>query len=189
MKKASASLPTKYGDFKIQVYKDGDKEHAALIKGEINRQGKVYVRIHSECLTGDIFSSLRCDCQDQLNYSLKFLSQQKQAVLIYLRQEGRGIGLFNKIKAYDLQEHGLDTVEANHHLGFNADERNYDAAACILKDLRISSVKLLTNNPQKVLGLEKQGIIVDEQILIKTEVHKHNQHYLSTKKEKMGHLL
>lgn len=187
MKKASASLPTKHGEFTIHIYKDHDKEHVALIKGEVRKQSKVNVRIHSECLTGDAFSSLRCDCNDQLNKSLKFLSQQKQALLIYLRQEGRGIGLFNKIKAYNLQEHGLDTVEANTHLGFAPDEREYNIAADILKDLGVSSVKLLTNNPQKVLGLEKHGITVNEQIPIRTEVTEHNRHYLHTKKEKMGH--
>lgn len=189
MKKTSASLPTKYGEFTISVYPENDKEHTALVKGEVRKHNNVYVRIHSECLTGDAFSSLRCDCSDQLNHSFKFLSQQKQAILIYLRQEGRGIGLFNKIRAYNLQEHGLDTVEANTHLGFAADEREYSAAAKILKDLGVNSVKLLTNNPKKVLGLERHGIIVNELVPIKTEVHQHNRHYLNTKKEKMGHNL
>ena len=187
MEKISANLPTKYGQFKVHVYKENNQDHIALVKGNVKKHGKVPVRIHSQCLTGDILGSLKCDCGDQLTQTLEKFSKEKYAVLIYLKQEGRGIGLFNKIKAYDLQEHGLDTVDANTHLGFAADERTYDIAAKIIKNLKLGSVKLLTNNPKKVLGLEKHGIVVDETISIKTQVHEHNKDYLDTKRDKMGH--
>jgi GTP cyclohydrolase II len=186
MKKVSANLPTRYGQFRIHIYQD-QHDHVALIKGNVKHHGNVPVRIHSECMTGDVFSSLRCDCKDQLDQSLHLISKQETGIIIYLRQEGRGIGLFNKIKSYDLQEHGLDTVEANNHLGLASDGRNYNAAAYILKELRVRSVQLITNNPQKVLGLEKHGIIVAKQIPIKTEIHQYNKHYLKTKRDKMGH--
>src|SRR3989344_5007354 len=161
MKRASASLPTKYGTFRIYVYQHAGKEHIALVKGDIQHKENIPIRLHSECITGDLFGSLRCDCGEQLEKTFEFLEKQKSGLILYLRQEGRGIGLLNKIKAYNLQEHGLDTVEANHHLGFKTDERDYGQAAQIIKDLGIRSVKLMTNNPAKVVGLERHGIIVN----------------------------
>jgi 3,4-dihydroxy 2-butanone 4-phosphate synthase / GTP cyclohydrolase II len=189
MKRASSQLPTKHGGFRIYVYQDQHKEHVALVKGKVEHKENVTLRLHSECLTGDILGSLKCDCGEQLKKTFDLLKNEKNAIIIYLRQEGRGIGLLNKIKAYELQEHGLDTVEANHHLGFKSDEREYSKAVYILKDLNVRSVKMITNNPSKIVGLEKHGVIVHERISLVTDSHEHNEHYLNTKRNKLGHEL
>ncbi len=184
MKTASAKLPTKFGEFTVHIYKTSDqKEHAVLIKEAKNN---CVVRVHSECLTGEVFHSLRCDCQAQLIKALKIIGEEG-GILVYLRQEGRGIGLFNKIKAYALQDKGLDTVEANNALGFNDDEREFAVAAEILHDLKISSIRLLTNNPKKQEVLNEKGILVTR-IPLTTRPTEENRRYLLTKKEKMGHL-
>jgi 3,4-dihydroxy 2-butanone 4-phosphate synthase / GTP cyclohydrolase II len=187
---AIAKLPTKYGQFIIHAYKNKiNEENICLIKGDITKQDDILVRIHSECLTGEVLHSKRCDCGEQLNKSLKLLSKEKNSMLIYLRQEGRGIGLFNKIKAYHLQDNGLDTVQANVKLGRKADERNYSVAAQMLQEFGIKKVKLLTNNPAKINSLEKHGIIVSKRVALKIKQTKENKTYLQTKKKKMGHLL
>lgn len=190
MTTADSILPTKYGTFKVKVFKfkDDNKEHAALIKGN-NFNNEVLVRIHSSCLTGDVFTSLRCDCYEQLRISLMKIGKAKSGVLIYLNQEGRGIGLVNKIQAYALQENGLDTVEANKHLGFTADPRSYKTAAQILKNLNIQKITLLTNNPDKIKQLEGFGITVFKTIPIEITPNSINYRYLNTKKIKMGHKL
>ncbi|MCL5784208.1 MAG: GTP cyclohydrolase II [Patescibacteria group bacterium] len=190
MKVASASLPTKYGLFKILVFKSkkDNLEHVALVKGEDFKK-EALVRIHSRCLTGDVFSSLRCDCHEQLQKSLQKIGKAKNGVLIYLNQEGRGIGLVNKIKAYALQEAGLDTVQANEQLGFTADTRSYEIAAQILKDLNIQKINLLTNNPDKINQLEALGITITKRIPLETIPNKIDKIYLMTKKNKFGHKL
>ncbi|MBI2196354.1 GTP cyclohydrolase II [Candidatus Daviesbacteria bacterium] len=187
---SSATLPTTYGVFKIIIYRSPEDglEHTVLIKGQ-NLTGPVLVRIHSQCLTGESFSSHRCDCQDQLIKSLTKISKTKVGVLIYLSQEGRGIGLGNKIKAYALQEKGLDTVEANEQLGFAADSRSYKVAAQILKDLKIKQINLLTNNPDKTNQLKNFGIKVNRVIPLEITSNPINISYLKTKKNKMGHKL
>ncbi len=189
--KAEAKLPTEYGDFVIKVFtsKLDSKEHVALIKGEIDPNESVPVRVHSECLTGDIFASKRCDCQAQLHSALHHIEKAGKGVLLYMRQEGRDIGLINKIKAYALQEQGMDTVEANVHLGFKADSRDYGIGAQILASLGIKKMKLLTNNPKKRVGIESYGLEVTEQIPIEIEPNSYNKDYLQTKKIKMGHIL
>ncbi len=188
---AEAKLPSEYGDFKIKVYENllDKKEHVAIIKGELNPNESIPVRVHSECLTGDVFGSKRCDCQAQLHHSLQMIENFGTGVVLYMRQEGRGIGLINKIKAYALQEKGLDTVEANLHLGFEADPRDYGIGAQILASLGIKKMKLITNNPQKRVGIESYGLEVTEQIPIEILPNDHNKDYLLTKKLKMGHLL
>lgn len=187
---ASARLPTVYGNFQIIVYKSSkDKlEHVALVK-ERHLRKPTLVRIHSQCLTGDTFFSLRCDCGDQLHQSMKMISKSGSGIVIYLNQEGRGIGLTNKIKAYQLQDKGLDTVEANHALGFGADNRQYKIAADILKDLEIYKINLLTNNPDKAAQLTSYGITVEKCIPIEVAPNKINKSYLKTKKDKLGHKL
>lgn len=187
---ATATLPTAYGIFKIMIFKSPDDklEHAVLIKGQ-NFAGPVLVRIHSQCLTGESFFSLRCDCKDQLSKSLTKIGKAKNGVLVYLNQEGRGIGLGNKIKSYALQEKGLDTVEANEQLGFAADPRSYKVAAQILKDLKITQISLLTNNPDKANQLKKFGIKIERVIPLEITPNPKDLNYLKTKKNKMGHKL
>lgn len=188
---ATSKLPTKHGDFQIYVYEDelDDRNHLALVKGDVRNKTAVLTRIHSECLTGDIFGSKRCDCGEQLATAMEQIEKEGCGVLVYMRQEGRGIGLVNKIKAYALQEHGLDTVEANEHLGFPADMREYSLSAQILENLGVESIKLMTNNPSKSYGLEEFGVKVEKRIPLITKSNTFNEKYLRTKKIKMGHLL
>ncbi|WP_195263164.1 bifunctional 3,4-dihydroxy-2-butanone-4-phosphate synthase/GTP cyclohydrolase II [Clostridium sp. 1001275B_160808_H3] len=188
---AEIEMPTKYGNFKMYGFteKVSGKEHVALVLGDIENADSVLVRVHSECLTGDIFGSKRCDCGEQLDFALKAIREEGTGILLYMRQEGRGIGLINKLKAYKLQEEGYDTVEANLKLGFQPDLRNYDIAASILKSLKVSNVKLMTNNPEKVKGLEGYGISVSERVPVIIKANNVNDFYLKTKKEKMNHIL
>jgi len=189
---AETIIPTKVGgEFKIIAYENDmdNLTHIALIKGEVDPEQEILVRVHSECMTGDIFSSLRCDCQDQLHKAMAMMEEEGNGVILYLRQEGRGIGLVNKLKAYEYQRQGLDTVEANAKLGFKADLRDYGVGAQMLVDLGVKKMKLLTNNPKKMIGLEGYGLSVVEQVPIKVEVNSHNQGYLKCKQAKMGHLL
>jgi 3,4-dihydroxy 2-butanone 4-phosphate synthase/GTP cyclohydrolase II len=188
---AEAQLPSDYGTFTIKVYQnivDG-KEHVALVKGTWEEDEAVLVRVHSECLTGDIFGSLRCDCGPQLHAALKQIEEAGKGVLLYMRQEGRGIGLANKLKAYALQEKGMDTVQANEELGFKPDLRDYGIGAQILVDVGVRKMRLLTNNPKKIVGLESYGLEMVERVGLDIEPNSHNHHYLETKKSKMGHLL
>ena len=189
---AQTIIPTAIaGEFKAIVYENDvdDLLHVALVKGDIDPEKPTLARVHSECLTGDIFGSLRCDCGEQLHAALEMIDQEGCGVLLYIRQEGRGIGLVNKIKAYALQEQGLDTVEANEKLGFKADMRNYGIGAQILVDIGVKKMKLITNNPKKMIGLEGYGLSVVEQVSTETEPNKYNRGYLECKKFKMGHLL
>lgn len=187
----NVKLPTIFGDFNISAYTDEieEKEYIALIKGNVEQKENVSVRLHSECLTGDVFGSKRCDCREQLHRALKELEEKGEGVLIYLRQEGRGIGIINKLKAYSLQDEGFDTVEANHKLGFEDDLRDYAVAAQIIKDLEIKSVSLKTNNPKKIEGLLKYGVNVVNRENIEIIANELDKKYLKTKKEKMGHIL
>ena len=188
---AAAHLPSRFGDFHVVGFtnnKDG-KEHAAFVHGDVVGQEDVPIRMHSECLTGDAIGSLRCDCRDQLEAALVALGKMERGVLLYLRQEGRGIGLTNKIRAYQLQDRGLDTVEANHALGFRDDERDYSVAAHMIHSLRVKSVALMTNNPKKLKGLEEMGILVTRRIPHIMEPNAFNAAYLRTKQAKSGHLL
>ena len=188
---ADVRIPTKFGEFEFIGYSDQieNKEYLAIIKGDVRGKENVTVRLHSECLTGDVFGSKRCDCQDQLHKSLHEIENKGKGLVIYLRQEGRGIGILNKLKAYKLQDQGYDTVEANHKLGFKDDLRDYAVAAQIIKDLDIKSISLMTNNPSKIKGLETYGIKVVDREEIEIPANDVDEKYLKTKKEKMGHLL
>ena len=188
---SEANLPTKYGDFKIRVYtnKISAEYHIALIQGDVSHQSNVLVRVHSECLTGDALHSLRCDCGKQLEESFQKISAEGCGVILYMKQEGRGIGLPSKIMAYDLQDHGKDTVQANIDLGYPEDMRDYGIGAQILKDIGLTSIRLLTNNPKKMVGLEGYGLSISERVPIEIKPEKENEQYLKTKKEKMGHIL
>ncbi len=184
-------LPTQNGDFILHYYQTNqdDKEHLALVKGDVIEQENVLVRVHSECFTGDVFGSRRCDCGEQLARAMQFIEHEGCGVIIYLRQEGRGIGLFDKLKAYNLQDEGLDTVDANLALGHLADEREYDVAAAILADLKIRSIALLTNNPAKITALDDLGIKIVARVPLEIAANYDNADYLKTKVVKMAHLL
>lgn len=189
--KVQTRIPTRHGEFILHYYSNtlDNKEHIALVKGDVADQEDVPVRIHSECFTGDVLGSRRCDCGEQLEMALAIIGQADCGVLVYLRQEGRGIGLLKKLQAYNLQDQGLDTVDANIHLGHLADERQYDIAALILNDLRIRSIALITNNPQKIDELTKLGALIKRRIAIEAHAHGDNLDYLKTKAERMRHLL
>ncbi|WP_298821689.1 GTP cyclohydrolase II [Chloroflexus sp.] len=187
---AIAHLPTKFGDFQIVVYLDAhQREQVALTCGDLVGSEPILVRLHSECLTGDIFGSHRCDCGEQLAAALTAIQHERRGVLLYLRQEGRGIGLVNKIRAYALQQQGLDTVDANRALGLPDDMRDYGVAAAILRDLGITTTRLLTNNPAKITGLERHGIVVRERVPLQAPANAYSAPYLLTKQLRMGHLL
>lgn len=185
------ALPTDYGDFRIVPFrqKSNGAEHVALIKGEWEPNEPIMVRVHSSCMTGDIFGSMRCECGDQLHASMEMIENAGKGVIVYMMQEGRGIGLLNKIAAYKLQDQGLDTVEANIHLGFKADERDYGVGAQILSNLGVTKMRLLTNNPVKRIGLEGYGLEVTEIVPIEVAPNEHNQRYMKTKRDRMGHHL
>jgi 3,4-dihydroxy 2-butanone 4-phosphate synthase/GTP cyclohydrolase II len=184
-------MPTKMGDFDLVVYsqKSDGQEHLALVKGEWDENEPILVRVHSSCMTGDIFGSCRCDCGPQLEKAMEIVQKEGKGVVLYMNQEGRGIGLVNKLKAYKLQEEGKDTVEANLELGFNADHRDYGVGAQILRAMDVSKIRLLTNNPQKRVGLLGYGIEIIESVPIEINSNQHNKFYLETKRDKMGHSL
>ncbi|MGQ0794147.1 MAG: bifunctional 3,4-dihydroxy-2-butanone-4-phosphate synthase/GTP cyclohydrolase II [Deltaproteobacteria bacterium] len=190
-KSASAHLPTSFGEFQVMVYESeiDSQHHVALVKGEINHEEDVLVRVHSECLTSDVFGSIRCDCGPQIHQAMRIIEKEGKGVILYMRQEGRGIGLVNKIKAYALQDSGFDTVEANEALGFKPDLRDYGIGAQMLLDLGIRKMRLLTNNPRKVKGLEGFGLQISERIPIEIPPNERNSKYLKIKKDKLGHLL
>lgn len=190
-KETEAKLPTKYGDFKVLAFneKDSDKCHLALVKGDITTEEPVLVRVHSECLTGDALGSRKCDCGEQYAAAMEIIEKEGRGILLYMRQEGRGIGLLNKLKAYALQDTGLDTVDANLALGFKEDMRDYKVSADILKILGINNIRLITNNPAKIEGLKKNNIEIVERLEIQMPLNKNDEFYLKTKKEKMNHLL
>ncbi|MCL2706454.1 MAG: GTP cyclohydrolase II [Spirochaetaceae bacterium] len=187
----SANFPTRYGNFTIYGYinKENGEHHIALVLGDVSGGNPVLVRVHSECLTGDALGSAKCDCGDQYDKAMRTIQKEERGVLVYLRQEGRGIGLINKLKAYALQDKGMDTVEANLALGFSPDHRDYTAGAEILVDLGVKKIRLMTNNPEKIAGLEKYGLEITERISIEIEHKEHCKHYMQTKKDKMGHIL
>jgi len=187
IKSEIANLPTKFGKFKVKAYKDECQEHLALMSEDFFDLEDPLVRIHSECLTGDTMGSLKCDCSNQLDLALRLISK-KGGLVIYHRQEGRNIGLVNKINAYKVQDEGYDTIEANLKLGFEEDERDYSAVAFILKDLNLKKLKLITNNPTKISFVEELGIEITERIPAITSINKYNKNYIETKKEEMGHL-
>ena len=182
-------MPTAYGDFKLIPFRQisNGMEHVALIKGEWEKDEPILVRVHSSCITGDIFGSMRCECGEQLHKAMQLIEKEGKGVIVYMNQEGRGIGLMNKIKAYKLQEEGMDTVDANIHLGFNADERDYGVGAQILREVGVTKIKLLSNNPVKRIGLEAYGLSIVENVPIEIEPNQHNAFYMETKKTRMGH--
>jgi 3,4-dihydroxy 2-butanone 4-phosphate synthase/GTP cyclohydrolase II len=188
---ASAKLPTEYGDFEIHVYESphDSKSHVALVHGEIGAGEEVLARVHSACLTGDVFGSARCDCGPQLAMAMARVAAEGRGVVLYLNQEGRGIGLANKIRAYALQDEGCDTVEANERLGFRADHRDYRTGVEIFRDLGVRSLRLLSNNPKKFAGMTGEGLVVSERVPIEITASETTRRYLQTKKEKLGHLL
>ncbi len=191
---STVKLPTEYGNFIAHAYRwilddDPDRLHIALVKGEVREEDDVLVRVHSECLTGDVFGSLRCDCGAQLHKAMEMVEREGKGIVLYMRQEGRGIGLYKKLKAYELQEKGMDTVEANIKLGVSPDLRDYGVGAQILFDLGVRKLRLMTNNPKKVIGLAGYGLKIVERVPIEVEPNPYNSDYLRTKKEKMGHLL
>src|SRR5919108_1450463 len=188
---AIGELPSRFGDFHIFAFYNNrdDEEHAAIVRGDVTHAENVPVRVHSECLTGDAIGSLRCDCRDQLETALKEIGQMEKGLLLYMRQEGRGIGLVNKIRAYGLQDHGYDTVEANLALGFRDDEREYSIAAHMLHSLKVKSIRLITNNPRKIADLTARGIDITGRIPLVVPPNRYNQFYLETKATKSGHLI
>ena len=185
-----SKLPTRWGEFNIHAFEDPfkGKEHVAITMGDCNSGEPLLLRIHSECLTGDAFGSLRCDCGEQLDQALKMISERKRGAILYLRQEGRGIGLVNKIRAYNLQDQGADTVEANEQLGFGADMRDYSICGPMLKHIGVKSVILMTNNPRKIDALKNMGIEVSDIVPLHTEANPHNKSYLAVKVDKLGHM-
>jgi len=190
-KMVSARLPNSEGEFQLCLYHNNQdsKEHLALVMGEVAGQAEVLVRVHSECFTGDVLASRRCDCGEQLHQAMRQIAQAGGGIIIYLRQEGRGIGLLDKLKAYNLQDQGYDTVDANLLLGHQADERDYTVAARILDDLQVRSIRLLTNNPSKIAHLQALGVQVSERVPVEVTIHQENAQYLVTKVQRMDHLL
>jgi len=190
-REAEAVIPTPHGDWKIIAYRNevDQLEHVAMVKGEVAGEEDVLVRMHSECLTGDVFHSLRCDCGEQLEAAMRAIDREGRGVIVYLRQEGRGIGLVHKLRAYALQDGGMDTVQANEALGFRPDLRDYGIGAQILLDLGLSSIRILTNNPKKIVGMDGYGLSVTSQVALRVEPNPHNEAYLATKRDKLGHLL
>jgi 3,4-dihydroxy 2-butanone 4-phosphate synthase/GTP cyclohydrolase II len=183
------NMPTKYGNFKLIPFRQISNgfEHVALIKGEWEKDESILVRVHSSCITGDIFGSLRCECGDQLHKAMQLIEKEGKGVVVYMNQEGRGIGLMNKIKAYKLQEEGMDTVDANLHLGFDADERDYGVGAQILREIGVTKIRLMTNNPKKRIGLEAYGLSIIENVPLEIAPNQYNAYYMQTKKNRMGH--
>lgn len=190
-RQVAARIPTRYGTFQLVLFTSSHdcKEHMALVMGDVEGGENVIVRVHSECFTGDVLGSLRCDCGEQLERAMQLVSDAGRGVILYMRQEGRGIGLLDKLRAYNLQDEGLDTVEANLRLGHQPDERDYTVAALMLKDLGIRSVNLITNNPRKINELRGLGVIVHQRMPIEVAPHPENLHYLRTKAKRMDHLL
>jgi len=187
----STNLPSRFGNFDLHVYRSetDQKEHLALVKGELSENEPTLVRVHSECLTGDVFGSMRCDCNEQLIAAMQTVEKNGRGVILYMRQEGRGIGLVNKLKAYKLQDEGLDTVEANEKLGFRPDLRDYGIGAQILRDLHVGKMRLMTNNPKKVVGLQGYGLEIVERVPLEVDPNFFNEHYLKAKRDKLGHLI
>ncbi len=188
---SEADIPTEYGTFRMVVYREPRNpfEHVAIVSGDIKGKSGVLTRVHSECMTGEVFHSLKCECREQLDLALRRIAERRSGLLLYLRQEGRGIGLGNKIRAYQLQQQGFDTVDANTELGFEADQRRFDVAAAMLDDLGVDSIVLMTNNPLKVDSLREQGVVIDKRVSHLIEAHDTNRAYLETKRRRMGHLM
>lgn len=188
---SEADVPTEYGTFRVIIYHErgSDEEHMAIVHGEVAGKADVMVRVHSECFTGEVLHSLKCDCREQLDMALRRIAEQPQGAVLYLRQEGRGIGLGNKIRAYALQQKGADTVDANRMLGFADDLRQYHVASAILADLGVRSIALLTNNPAKVRALRADGVTISKRVAMHVSTNEHNREYLDTKRSRMGHLL